>query len=278
MSQRFRRVIGAAALVAASTVMGGSSPAHAVPTWNPSGPIHPGVQTNSSAGQCTANFVFYDSSNNVYIGQSAHCTSTGGPTDTNGCLTGSLPLNTVVNVGGANFSGRLVYNSWLTMQSHIGGPTPPTSADCQYNDFALIKLNTGDYGRVNPTVPFWGGPTGLNTTGLPTRSYVYTYGNSSLRFGLTQLSPKVGVTTATVTPSTWRIPVYTATPGIPGDSGSAFLDRSGRALGTLSTLSVDGSNGVANLNLALTYLTTRGPSTLASITLANGLTPFTPLP
>jgi hypothetical protein len=33
----------------------------------------------------------------------------------------------------------------------------------------------------------------------------------------------------------WSHTVYTVTPGIPGDSGSAFLDASGNALGVLST-------------------------------------------
>lgn len=277
MSQRFRSCMAAGALVAASMVMGAGAPAHAVPSWNPSGPIHPGVQTNSPSGQCTANFVFYDSSNNIYIGQAAHCTSTGGPTDTNGCTTGSLGLNTNVTVGGATRVGKMVYNSWLAMQQAIADPSipNPTSAECAYNDFALIKIDAADYGRVNPTIPFWGGPSGINTTGLPGHSYVYTYGNSSLRFGLTPLSPHVGITTGTTNGSSWTTSVYTALPGVPGDSGSAFMDRNGRALGVLSTLSVDGSNGVGTINLELNYL--RAHSTYTSLALANGLVAFDPI-
>jgi hypothetical protein len=34
----------------------------------------------------------------------------------------------------------------------------------------------------------------------------------------------------------WSHNVATVTPGVPGDSGSAFLDANGRALGVLSTL------------------------------------------
>jgi hypothetical protein len=51
-------------------------PAGAAPTWAPaaSAAIHPGVQTVTAGGQCTANFVFYDSSNTVYIGQADRCT------------------------------------------------------------------------------------------------------------------------------------------------------------------------------------------------------------
>ncbi|MCW3017324.1 MAG: serine protease, partial [Solirubrobacterales bacterium] len=45
--------------------------------------------------------------------------------------------------------------------------------------------------------------------------------------------------------------------GIPGDSGSAFHDRSGRALGVLSTLALaplPSSNGVGDLAHELAYL------------------------
>jgi hypothetical protein len=51
--------------------------------------------------------------------------------------------------------------------------------------------------------------------------------------------------------------VYTATPGIPGDSGSAFLDKNGRALGVLSTVAIApiaGSNGVGDVGKEVTYM------------------------
>jgi hypothetical protein len=52
---------------------------------------------------------------------------------------------------------------------------------------------------------------------------------------MTALSPKEG-TSVGDDGNGWSHTVYTATPGIRGDSGSAFLDRSGRALGVLSTV------------------------------------------
>src|SRR3979490_1761694 len=73
--------------------------------WAPEGSatIHPGVMTFTGgssfvngAGQCTANFVFTDASGNVYLGQAAHCSSTGGDTATDGCSTQSLPLGTPI--------------------------------------------------------------------------------------------------------------------------------------------------------------------------------------
>src|SRR6478609_9339605 len=113
-------------------MLGGASVAHA---WAPqeSATIHPGVMTftNASsflggASQCTANFVFTDASGNVYLGQAAHCSSTGEDTETNGCSTKSLPLGTsiysgdLVNGGVQNGTliGTLAYNSWLTMQKN----------------------------------------------------------------------------------------------------------------------------------------------------------------
>jgi hypothetical protein len=266
---RTRSLLGAAALVAGSVIAATGTPASAAPVWNPNGTIRPGVQTVTGGQQCTANFVFYDSSNNVYIGQSAHCASLSGPTVTNGCQANSMPLNTNVTVGGATRPGKMVYSSWIAMKA--ANPAP-TATECASNDFAIVKLDPADYGRVNPTVPFWGGPNALNTTGAPLATEAYSYGNSGLRFGISTLSPKQGVTSNSTNATSWSIRVYTATPGIPGDSGSAFLDRSGNALGTLSSLYADGSNGVASLRLQLDYL--RAHSAYTTLELATGLTPF----
>lgn len=274
MASRLRAGFGAAALVGGTLLVSSATPAQAVPTWAPAATaaVKPGVQTITAGGQCTANFVFYDSSNNVYIGQSAHCASTSGPTVTNGCQAGSQPLNTNVTVRGATKPGKLVYSSWLTMQA--AGLNAGT-AECQYNDFALVKLDPADYGRVNPSVPFWGGPHTINTTGSPSFRDVFSYGNSSLRLGLSPLSPKRGVTSNSTNGSSWSYRVYTATPGIPGDSGSAFLDENGKALGVLSTIYVDGSNGVMSINRALNYL--RANSSFTTLQLADGTEAFNPI-
>src|ERR1700712_3674134 len=109
--------------------------------WAPaaSAPIHPGVQTFTDGAQCTANFIFQDGSN-TYIGQAAHCSSTGASTDTNGCESGSLPLGTPVTIDGATKPGTLVYNSWLAMQAN--GETDPDT--CAYNDLALVRIDPAD--------------------------------------------------------------------------------------------------------------------------------------
>ena len=246
----FRRAV--IVTLAGACALAIAAPASAAPTWAPaaSATIHPGVQTLTAGGQCTANFIFWDASD-IYIGQSAHCASTGGATDTNGCDSGSLPLGTAVEVTGASRPGTLVYSSWRTMQAD--GETDENT--CQYNDFALVRLDPADHAKVNPSVPHWGGPTAEGgTTAVATR--VYSYGNSSLRAGITLLSPKTGISLGQDSGG-WNHPVYTVTPGIPGDSGSAFLGATGAALGTLSTLAIaplPASNGVADLAHTAAYM------------------------
>jgi len=261
----------AIALSAILVAIAAMTPA-AASAWAPASQakITPGVQTDTAGGQCTANFI-YTNGGDVYIGQAAHCAGTGGATETDGCDAASLPLGTPVTVSGATQPGTLAYSSWLTMQQ-TGEADPDT---CAYNDFALVKLDSADVALVNPSVPRFGGPTGLGGPSA-TGDVVYSYGNSSLRFGITQLSPKQGIVVETVGDG-WSRTVYTASPGIPGDSGSGFLDANGAAIGTLSTLAVlptPLSNGVADLDHELQYARTQGG--LLGLELVNGTEPFRP--
>ena len=245
-------------------------PAAASATHDANRPIHPGVMTFTEGAQCTSNFVFRDGGG-TYIGQAAHCSGTGGATETNGCDSGSLPTGTPVEVGGATQPGTLVYNSWIAMQQ--AGETNPDA--CQYNDFALVRIAPADVGRVNPTVPGFGGPQGVGGSGAALGDTVYSYGNSSLRGGVTKLSPKQGVVVQGEG-NGWSRTVYTVTPGVPGDSGSAFMSGSGQAIGTLSTLQVlpvAGSNGVSDLANELGYARSHG---FGGLGLVNGEEPFTP--
>jgi len=234
----------------------------------PSGPIHPGVQTFTGGGQCTANFIFRDGAG-TYIGQAAHCAATGAATETNGCTAASQPLNTPVTVTGATRPGTLAYSSWLTMQAK--GETDANA--CAYNDIALVKLDPADVGRVDPTVPGFGGPTGVG--GAAANATVFSYGNSSLRQGITVLSPKQGLVVQ-VAGGGWTRSVYTVTPGVPGDSGSGFLNASGQAIGVLSTLAVlplPLSNGVGDLAKELAYMRAN-EATFSGVQLVNGTRAF----
>lgn len=260
-------------LLLALSIVALPSSATAQPTWAPaaSATVKPGVQTITDGAQCTANFVFYDANGDIYIGQAAHCAGTGAATETDGCDSGSLPLGTPVTVRGASAPGELVYSSWLAMQSK--GETDPNA--CAYNDFALIRLNPADYGKVNPSVPFWGGPTRLGaSTSLGDK--VYSYGNSGLRLGLSALSPKEGYSLGQFGDG-WTHDVYTVTPGVPGDSGSAFLSSDGAAMGTLSTVAIlpfPASNGVSDLANEFAYAQSVGG--FNGLQLATGTEPFKP--
>jgi hypothetical protein len=99
----------------------------------------------------------YTDAGGTYIGQAAHCASTGAATDTDGCLAASLPTGTQVQVTGASRPGTLVYSSWLIM--HANGESDPDT--CAYNDLALVRIDPADVGKVNPSVPGFGGPTGV---------------------------------------------------------------------------------------------------------------------
>ena len=235
--------------------------------------IFPGVQTFTDGAQCTANFVFTDGTE-VYIGQAAHCAGTGGSTETNGCIAGTLPVGTEVEVDGASRPGTIVYSSWVSMQEN----NETDGSTCEYNDFALVRLDPADVGSVNPSVPVWGGPTKLGaTSGFGDK--VYSYGNSSLRFGISATSPKEGYSLGQFADG-WTHDVYTVTPGIPGDSGSGFLSADGAALGTLSTVAVapfPASNGVSDLAHEVAYAQQNG---FGGLQLATGTEAFVggPLP
>jgi len=240
--------------------------------------IHPGVMMYTDGAQCTANFVHTDGAGNVYVGYAAHCAGTGGATDTNGCEAGSLPLGfreggSLISSGTQVGTGTLAYSSWLTMKQN--GETDPDA--CAYNDFALVKVDAAYVDDVNPSIPFWGGPVGINTAGTMAGDQVYTYGNSSLRAGISVLSPHTGVSLGS-DGNGWTHPLYTVTPGVPGDSGSAFLGADGKALGTLSTLGLaplPASNNIGDISHELNYA--KANSGISGLTLSLGTEPFNPI-
>lgn len=239
--------------------------------WAPAGTakVHPGVQTFTEGAQCTSNFIFQEGST-VFIGQAAHCSGTGGQTETDGCTSASLPLGTRVEVSGASKKGTLAYNSWLAMQA-AGEKDPDT---CAYNDFALVRLDPADVGGVNPSVPAYGGPTAVGSAG-GTGSTVFSYGNSELRLGIAKLSPKQG-TVIQNEGGGWSHIVITLTPGVPGDSGSGFMNEAGQASGVLSTLQIAplaGTNGVGDLAKELAYARAHG---FPNLQLVPGTQPFNP--
>jgi hypothetical protein len=246
--------------------------------------IHPGTMMYTAGAQCTANFVFRDAAGTTYLGYAAHCAGTGSSTDTNGCRTASVPLGARVDLtndgnpaseGTIVGHGRLVYSSWVT--EHRLGTTRANT--CAYNDLALVKIAPAAVSKVNPSVPFWGGPTGIDTDGTAAGDRVWTYGNSSLRGGLSPLSPHTGIGLGdAAADGGWSHPLYTLAPGIPGDSGSGFMTAGGKAVGVLSTLGLaplPASNNIGDLAKELAFA--RAHSGISGLRLVHGTEPFDPI-
>lgn len=267
----------ALAAVLAAMLLSLPAPAAADPVWAPAGEatIRPAAQTiTAGVAHCTSNFVFYDATD-VYLGQAAHCSTAGDPLTSTGvsgpqgCSTASYPIGTEVAIEGASRPGTLAYNSWITMQEV--GETDPNA--CTYNDFALIRIDPADHGRVNPSMPHWGGPTGIALS-VPAGEKVVSYGSSPLRFGIAELGPREGLSRGQ-TNGGWNHTVITVLPGIPGDSGSGFLDSQGRAVGVLSTLQVlprPVHNGVGDMAHLMAYV--EAFSEIDGLKLALGTEPF----
>jgi hypothetical protein len=213
--------------------------------------VHPGVLLITEGKGCTANFVFTDAAGHFYLGQAAHCASNGEPVNFDGCKDAVNPLGTEVGIQGSEVKGSLAYSSWGTMQA----VRETDDNTCRTNDFALVRLPDTAVGTLNPSVPYFGGPTALSPGTAGTGEFVFSYGNSPFRFGLQELSPKYGAI-LDQTDQDWTFTCYFLTPVIPGDSGSGVLDEQGRALGIASSLiflPLPAGNGVVNLSKALAY-------------------------
>ena len=120
-------------------------------------------------------------------------------------------------------TGTLVYSSWRTMRAQ---------RHHRRQHLRLQRLRTGQglrgrQGQGQPDRSRSGAARPASTPTAPPRATGSTaYGNSSLRFGLTQLSPKTGISLGDdAADGGWSHPLYTVTPGVPGDSGSAFVSR-----------------------------------------------------
>lgn len=242
-------------------------------------PIHPGVQTRVDGAQCTSNFIFVQLEEvegvtylvDVLLGSAGHCAATTGNADE--CTDEALPVGHPVDVDGAVGQATVAYNASLTM---IRVDEQDRDA-CFNNDFALYRLAREDWARVNPSLPTFGGPVAVAEGGTVALEDVYSWGNSSLRRGIEATSPKQGISFGTDAGG-WNHNVTTVTPGIPGDSGSGYLDADGNALGVVSTVETapfPASNNVTDLERSLDYARTHEPA-LAAVQLEPGTEPFDP--
>ena len=261
----FRRGVVLAVLVFVAAVP--ARPAATRPAWAPaeSATIHPGVRlTNYGRLECTSNFVFTDGVH-AYLGMASHCAGQGLRAD--GCADRTT-VNEPIRVEGARHPGRIVYNAWsaqvLAKQAR-GVPCDRT------NDFALVRIDDRDRRNVNPSVPVWGGPTGLSED-VPRAARVFGYANSNARPQVT--SPQLGLSVGTY--RSWEFRTLMLTPTIPGDSGSLVLGPDGRALGHLRAIREPPGNLNVRLSRVLGYMYAH--SRLDRVRLAIGTVPFSQTP
>ena len=153
---------------------------------------------------------------NVYVGYAAHCAGLGEATDTDGCLADSLPLGTPVtfNEGGSLVNegtlvghGTLVYSSWLHRagarhhrRQHLRLQRPRAGQGLRRRT-SRRSTRRSRSGAARPA---------STPTAPPPATAVYTYGNSSLRAGVSQLSPHTGISLGDdAADGGWSHPLYT---------------------------------------------------------------------
>jgi hypothetical protein len=232
--------------------------------------IGPGVLVEG----CTSNFVFRDATD-LYLGYAAHCeqlldgaaNDPGEPLETHECAAPTREPGAEVQIEGASAPGRLAYSSWHTMLQS----GEKDVATCDFNDFALVRIDPRDHHLVDPSVPFWGGPTGLRRAPVESGETAVSFGRSDLRGDIEALMPREGYFLDYY--DEWHPTALFVTAGVFGDSGSAVLDGAGGAVGVLTNLEYEppGANGITNLARALDYMRSHGGP---DAHLVNGTAPF----
>lgn len=209
--------------------------------------VRPGTVIESESGSCTSNFLFRSPDNvTLYLGLAAHCVD-------------GIEINGTVDIEGASEAGRLAYSSWVALNATGCAAVSSAPPDCE-QDFALIALDSADRPKVHPAVLYFGGPVAVkDSKQLSAGDRVLTYGRSPLRGGVEPSNPREGV--VTMEQSGPKFLIATATPGVPGDSGSAVMTKRGEAVGVLVDVQVapfTGQNGVVGLVNALEVAAEKG--------------------
>lgn len=171
--------------------------------------VRPGIQLVIGGSHCTAGFVFqtsgnaFDPAQQLYLGTAAHC---------------------VDNVGQAVTAQVISPVTGSREEIALG-----TVALIGTSDVALAAIDPAWNSWVSPTVVYWGGPTGADTTaapGTPVRCIGHPLGAPD--------TPRAGVVmTRTTNSVTWSCPT------IEGDSGGPLTTGDGLALAAVFAI-VDG--------------------------------------
>jgi hypothetical protein len=161
---------------------------------------------------CTANFVFRNSSGVHGIGTAGHCAAKdalGGYPD--------VTAYVVPPVGSGKLPG--FYHIGTFVLSHNNGIG---------DDFAMIKIHPQYQSWVRPTMPVWGGPTGVYTSLHPTLVKHFGHGAAVGTGG----TPRAGLCPILNARHGTAFAWYGV--GAPGDSGSGVEALTGKAVGNFT--------------------------------------------
>lgn len=196
--------------------------------------VRPGVDIG---GNCTANFLFSDPTNTTfYIGTAAHCVD-------------NHAIGDLIRINHGQAIGVLVYSGWKTLDDGGTGRCDFDSAQ----DFALVRIKDQYEDNIHPAMLAYGGPTHMQRLSS-IGDKVLTYGDSPFWAGVDTLQMREGYV---VSPGLCITDIYTAGPGLPGDSGSPVVLEEGGTVGVLTTLQFApeaGSNGVVTLDQAVAFM------------------------
>jgi hypothetical protein len=169
---------------------------------------------------CTANFIFKNSSGVYGIGTAGHCAA-------NDAL-GAYPDVTayvVPPVGSGQLPGFYHIGKFVLSHNNDIG-----------DDFAMIQIYPEYQSWVNPSMPVWGGPTGVYSSSMPTVVKHFGHGAAVGTGG----TPRVGVCPILDARGGNAFAWYGV--GAPGDSGSGVEAVTGEAVGNFTHIVI--SDGI----------------------------------
>jgi hypothetical protein len=209
------------------------------------------IERDGSTAGCTANFV-WEAGGSYYLGAAGHCFLGSGATGDNTSPDGEDLSGLTVRVGiDYTFGGLTALNGLRGTTYELGDVVYARQAAADGtgvgHDFGLVEIPDAALaeGIVDPSLPQFGGPTGVVESGaLPAGEPICQYGNGIGNGEVFATKGRRGVSLGARGDSkSW----YAALRGTPGDSGSAIL-------GAAPTNSPEGTDAAG----ALTHLTTQG--------------------
>lgn len=209
------------------------------------------IERDGSTAGCTANFVWEDSGS-YYLGAAGHCFLGNAATGDNTSSSGEDLSNVTVRVGiDFTFGGLTALSGLRGTTYELGNVVYARQASDDGtgvgHDFGLVEIPDAaiNEGIVDPSLPQFGGPTGVVQSGaLPAGEPMCQYGNG---VGNGEVFATKGRRGASLGAQGDYKSWYAAIRGSPGDSGSAIL-------GADPTRTPEGTDAAG----ALTHLTTLG--------------------